>query len=193
MDGKTANIDIEGIIRGIVSDMVTGKSDPAAGPDSATYEKSLNQKDGVKRVALGADIAVMDVKKRLGIYLENMGFRVVDVCAASQDEAEYPDIAAVVARKVALEECERGIVLDRDGIGVSMTCNKIRGIRAALCYDLRTVINSREHHNANVLALSGKFHSAGEICEMAKVWLETRFAGGERWAQVNKIMAAERG
>ena len=67
-----------------------------------------------------------------------------------------------------------------------MACNKVRGIRAALCYDLRTVINSREHNNANVLTLGGPFHSGGELCEMAKVWIETRFPGGRHWVRISE-------
>jgi ribose 5-phosphate isomerase B len=65
--------------------------------------------------------------------------------------------------------------------------------RAALCYDLKTVRNSREHNNANVLTLGGPLHPPAELCEMAKVWLETRFAGGRHWPRINKMMAVERG
>ncbi len=78
-------------------------------------------------------------------------------------------------------------------IGSSMACNKVRGIRAALCYDLRTVVNSREHNNANVMTLGGPLHDAGQLCEMVRVWLQTRFPGGRHLARVNKIMALERG
>jgi ribose 5-phosphate isomerase B len=74
-----------------------------------------------------------------------------------------------------------------------MAANKIKGIRAALCYDIRTVINSREHNNANVLALGGPLHDAGQLCDMARTWLETRFGGGRHMVRVNKIMALERG
>ena len=73
-----------------------------------------------------------------------------------------------------------------------MAANKIKGIRAAMCYDIRTVINSREHNNANVLSLGGPLHDAGQLCDMAKTWLETRFGGGRHMVRVNKIMAIER-
>ena len=73
-----------------------------------------------------------------------------------------------------------------------MACNKVRGIRASMCYDLRTVINSREHNNANVLTLGGPLHSGAELCEMAKLWLETRFGGARHWPRINKIMSIER-
>ena len=105
---------------------------------------------------------------------------------------DYPDIAVAVCRKVVSGDCERGIVLDGAGIGSCMAANKIKGIRAALCYDIRTVINSREHNNANVLSLGGPLHDAGQLCDMAKTWLETRFGGGRHMVRVNKIMAIER-
>jgi ribose 5-phosphate isomerase B len=129
----------------------------------------------------------------LRYYLEELGYRVVDVGCASGEKVDYPDIAAAVCRKVASGECERGIVLDGAGIGSCMAANKIHGIRAAMCYDLRTVINSREHNNANVLSLGGPLHDAGQLCEMVKVWLSTRFGGGRHVVRINKIMALERG
>jgi ribose 5-phosphate isomerase B len=73
-----------------------------------------------------------------------------------------------------------------------MAANKNKGIRAAPCYDIRTVINSREHNNANVLSLGGPLHDAGQLCDMSKTWLETRFGGGRHMIRVNKIMALER-
>jgi ribose 5-phosphate isomerase B len=90
-------------------------------------------------------------------------------------------------------DCERGIILDGAGIGSCMAANKIKGIRAALCYDLRTAINSREHNNANVLTLGGPLHAANELCDISRAWLETRFGGGRHMVRVNKIMAIERG
>jgi ribose 5-phosphate isomerase B len=84
-------------------------------------------------------------------------------------------------------------MLDGAGIGSSMVCNKVKGIRAALCYDMRTIVNSREHNNANVLTLGGPFHSGNELCEMTKLWLETRFPGGRHMVRINKMMAVERG
>lgn len=183
--------DLENIVRGVVSDLAAGKG-AVSEPDRASYETPVNRKDRVKRVALGSDHTAFEAKERLRTYLEAVGYRVADVGTFDAREVDYPDVAAAVAAKVVLDECERGIVLDDSGIGSSMACNKVRGIRAALCHDLRTAINSRERHNANVLVLSGAFHSTGEICEMAKVWLETRFAGGEHWPRVNRIMAMER-
>ncbi|PKL78278.1 MAG: ribose-5-phosphate isomerase [Candidatus Melainabacteria bacterium HGW-Melainabacteria-1] len=126
-------------------------------------------------------------------YLELLSYRVVDVGCFGMDKVDYPDIAQAVCRKVVSGDCERGIVLDGAGIGSCMAANKIRGIRAAMCYDLKTVVNSREHNNANVLSLGGPLHKPEELAEMVRVWLETRFAGGRHIVRINKIMALERG
>jgi ribose 5-phosphate isomerase B len=149
--------------------------------------------DKVLRVAVGSDHGGYKSKELLKSYLGTLGYKVVDVGCHSQESVDYPDFALAVARKVAAGDCERGIMIDGAGIGSSMVCNKVRGIRAALCYDLTTVRNSREHNNANVLTLGGPLHSPAELCEMVKVWLETRFAGGRHWPRINKMMAVERG
>jgi ribose 5-phosphate isomerase B len=176
-----------GIIKNIVSDVhsvtVSQQSD----------ETDVNLKDTVKRVAIGADHGGYPAKEKLKASLSTLGYRVTDVGTNSTDSVDYPDFAVKVARKVASGECDRGIMIDGAGIGSSMVCNKVKGIRAALCYNLKTIVNSREHNNANVLTLGGPLHKDDEIFEMVKVWLETRFAGGRHWPRVNKIMAVERG
>ncbi len=149
--------------------------------------------DKVLRVAVGSDHGGYKSKELLKSYLGTLGYKVADVGCHSQQSVDYPDFARAVARKVASGDCERGIMIDGAGIGSSMVCNKVRGIRAALCYDLKTVVNSREHNNANVLTLGGPLHTPDELCQMSKVWLETRFAGGRHWPRINKMMAVERG
>ena len=152
-----------------------------------------NREEKVLRVALGADHGGYLSKEILKKYLEVLGYRVVDVGTHSEDSVDYPDFAVKVARSVASGEVERGIMIDGAGIGSSMVCNKVRGIRAALCYDKKTIENSRVHNNANVLTMGGPLHPPEELCEMVKLWLSTRFEGGRHWARVNKIMAVERG
>jgi len=149
--------------------------------------------DRVRLVVIGSDHGGWEAKQLLKTYLETVGYRITDVGTNSKDSVDYPDFAVRVARTVASGACDRGIMIDGAGIGSSMVCNKVRGIRASLCYDLKTVVNSREHNNANVLTLGGPLHRPDELCEMARVWLETRFAGGRHWARVNKMMAVERG
>ena len=149
--------------------------------------------DAVRSVAIGSDHGAFTQKEALRRYLETLGYRVVDVGCGAGEKVDYPDIAVAVCRKVVNGDCERGIILDGAGIGSCMAANKIKGIRAAMCYDLRTVINSREHNNANVLTLGGPLHDASQLCDMGRTWLQTRFGGGRHMVRVNKIMAIERG
>jgi ribose 5-phosphate isomerase B len=157
---------------------------------SESYASS--QKDNVRSVAIGSDHGAFTQKEALRRYLETLGYRVVDIGCSGTEKVDYPDIAIAVCRKVVSGDCERGIVLDGAGIGSCMAANKIKGIRAAMCYDLRTVINSREHNNANVLTLGGPLHDAAQLCDMARTWLQTRFGAGRHIVRVNKIMAIER-
>jgi ribose 5-phosphate isomerase B len=144
-------------------------------------------------VAIGADHGGFPQKEALRAFLETAGYRMVDVGCRAGEKVDYPDIAVAVCRKVVSGECDRGIILDGAGIGSCMAANKVRGIRAALCYDLRTAVNAREHNNANVLTLGGPLHDAAALCGIARTWLETAFAGGRHIVRVNKIMAIERG
>jgi ribose 5-phosphate isomerase B len=173
---------IENVVSGIFSSTV--KATPV--------DDSANTKDNVRCVAIGSDHGGFDSKEKLKSYLMDLGYRITDVGVHVQERVDYPDFAVKVAKKVASGGCDRGIMIDAAGIGSSMVCNKVKGIRAALCYNLKTIINSREHNNANVLTLGGPLHGFDELCEMAKVWLETRFAGGRHWARISKIMAVER-
>jgi ribose 5-phosphate isomerase B len=182
-----ADKDSSGIIKNVVSSIhMTGAS---ARPEG----EELNLMDNVRRVAVGSDHGGFEKKEKLKAFLKTLGYHVTDVGTDSSESVDYPDFAVKVARKVASGECDRGVMIDGAGIGSSMACNKIKGIRAALCYNVKTVVNSREHNNANVLTLGGPMHSDEEIFEMVKTWLETRFAGGRHWPRVNKIMALERG
>ena len=151
-----------------------------------------NDGDLVRSVAIGSDHGAFMQKQMLCRYLETIGYRVVDVGCHSPEKVDYPDIAVAVCRRVVSGDCERGIILDGAGIGSCIAANKIKGIRAALCYDIRTVINSREHNNANVLTLGGPLHDASQLSEMTRTWLQTRFGGGRHLVRVNKIMAIER-
>lgn len=158
-----------------------------------TEFRETNRMDNVSRVALGADHGGFASKEILKKYLEVLGYKITDLGTFSTESVDYPDFAVKVAKSVAAGETDRGIMIDGAGIGSSMVCNKVRGIRAALCYDLTTIKNSRVHNNANVLTLGGPLHTPEALCEMVKIWLQTRFEGGRHWPRVNKIMAVERG
>jgi len=153
----------------------------------------MNTIDQVKRIAVGADHGSFDSKEMLKKYLEAVGYTVVDVGTSNSTvKVDYPDYAVAVCKKVVSGECERGIMLDAAGIGSSMVCNKVHGIRAALCWSSKTIVNSREHNNANVLTMGTAQHKPDELCVMARLWLETKFEGGRHWPRINKMMSLER-
>lgn len=174
------------IIRNVVSGLYSATNPEKVQP------ASNNVRDKVGCVAVGSDHGGFEAKEIIRDYLRTIGYRVTDVGTFSKDSVDYPDFALKVAKKVASGECDRGIMVDGAGIGSSMVCNKVKGIRSALCYNLKTIVNSREHNNANVLTLGGPLHTPDELREMVKLWLETTFAGGRHWKRVNKIMAVER-
>jgi ribose 5-phosphate isomerase B len=154
---------------------------------------SMITKDQVKRVAVGADHGSFDSKEMLRKYLETAGYTIVDVGTFNSTvKVDYPDYAIAVSKKVVSGECDRGIMLDAAGIGSSMVCNKVHGIRAALCWSMKTIVNSREHNNANVLTMGSAQHKPDELCVMARLWLETKFEGGRHWPRINKMMSLER-
>jgi len=157
---------------------------------SGSYNKNT---DRVKRVAVGADHGAFASKEALKTYLTIAGYSIVDVGTDNGTTAvDYPDFAYAVARKVVSGDCDRGIMLDGAGIGSSMACNKVRGIRAALCWNSKTIINSRKHNNANILTMGSGMHTIDEICSLAKLWLETGFEGGRHWPRINKITEIEK-
>ena len=147
-----------------------------------------------KRVAIGSDHGGYALKEVLKRYLsEELGWDVHDCGTHSTEAVDYPDFAAAVGREVASGRCARGIVVDAAGIGSTMAANKIPGVRCALCHDDTTVLNAREHNDANVLALGARIVHRGTASRMARLFLATAFGGGRHERRVHKIMALERG
>ena len=144
------------------------------------------------RIAIGADHAGFALKEHLVATLTRLGHDVEDQGTFSVHPVDYPPICADVARAVAAGRADRGIVLGGSGQGEQMAANKIRGVRAALCNDLYTARMSREHNDANVLAMGGRivaFHLADEI---AALWLATPFEGGRHQRRVEQIAELEK-
>ena len=148
--------------------------------------------DGLPVIAIGADHGGYPLKERLGFRLRESGYEVVDCGTDSADSVDYPDFAHKVARKVADGEATYGIVIDGAGIGSSMVANKVPGVRAALCYDLSSARNSREHNHANVLTLGAGLVGDGLAWQITQEWLATPWAPGRHAARVEKITEYER-
>jgi ribose 5-phosphate isomerase B len=147
---------------------------------------------GQRSVAIGADHGGYELKELLKSYLVELGYAIVDCGTDSAAAVDYPDFAFAVARLVAQGKAWRGVIVDGAGIGSCMAANKVPGVRAAMCYDQATAVNSREHNHANVLTLGAGLIGPSLARQILKTWLETP-DGGERHARrVEKIMDIER-
>jgi ribose 5-phosphate isomerase B len=167
----------------------------APAPDSRPQAAAPSPTAGAaRRVAIGADHGGVELKEILERYvIEELGWDVHDCGTHSTDAVDYPDYAAAVAREVSSGRCARGIVIDAAGIGSTMAANKIAGARCALCHDAATVLNAREHNDANILALGAKVVNRGLASRMVRLFLTTAFGGGRHERRVRKIMALEGG
>jgi len=124
-------------------------------------------------VAIGADHGGYALKEHLKAWLTQGGYRAVDCGTFNGERCDYPKIAAEVARLVAVGECQRGVIIDGAGIGSSMMANKFPGVRAALCYDVSSANNSREHNDANVLTLGARLIGEGLAEQILHTFLTT--------------------
>jgi ribose 5-phosphate isomerase B len=184
------------IVRGIVDSTLAG--DPAASATSVSplapaHAPAATQPGSVRvAIAVGADHGGVALKDVIARMLTEAGFAVYDCGTHGSEPVDYPDIAHAVARLVADGTCKWGIILDGAGIGSCMVANKVPGIRAALCHDLSSARNSREHNHANVLTLGARFIGEGLAIEIVRAWLGTDWATGRHAARVDKITAIER-
>jgi len=138
-------------------------------------------------VIVGSDHAGFALKKKVEAELDRQGVPWEDVGTGSEESVDYPDFAHRVAEAVAKGRFSRGIVLCGTGIGVSIAANRHRGVRAAVAWDEATARLSREHNDANVLALGGRSLDHALALRILKTWLETPFIGGRHAQRVEKI------
>jgi ribose 5-phosphate isomerase B len=177
---------IEKVVREVLADASSAEGVSSARADARSTRGEL-------LIALGADHGGFALKESLKRYMtEELGYRVKDVGTYSTEPCDYPDFAKRVAEAVASGECFRGIMIDGAGIGSSMAANRVPGILAACCHDVRTVVNSREHNNANVLTMGSGIVGRGLARQMVRIWLATNFAGGRHERRVRKILDMER-
>lgn len=145
------------------------------------------------KITIGSDHGAVELKDEVKkVLAEFDGVEVKDVGTFDTKSVDYPDIAEKVCADVVSGESERGIVLCGTGIGISIAANKIHGIRCALCNDVYSARMSREHNDANVLAMGGRVLGFGPASEIVRVWITTDFAGDRHERRVNKIMALEK-
>jgi ribose 5-phosphate isomerase B len=143
-------------------------------------------------VALGADHGGVALTAAIAEHLKKAGYPITDVGTSSTDPVDYPLFAVNVARQVAQKKAAFGIMVDGAGIGSCMAANKIAGVRAAMCYDVTTATNAREHNGANVLTLGGGLIGPRLALAIVDTFLATPFAGGRHAARVEMIDALDR-
>ena len=143
------------------------------------------------RVAIGADHAGFLLKEHLKQSLQGLGHTVDDHGTDSEVSVDYPPICMAVGRAVAEGAADRGIVLGGSGQGEQIAANKVQGVRAALCNDLYTARLSREHNDANVLAIGARIVAFGLADEILALWLSTPFAGGRHQRRIDQISEAD--
>jgi RpiB/LacA/LacB family sugar-phosphate isomerase len=182
--------DVRAIVQRIVDGLFT--DDPRPDEPIATPPAGSERGDEVSTIAVGADHGGYAMKERLGYKLKEQGYTVVDCGTDSTDAVDYPDFAAAVARLVADGSADIGIMVDGAGIGSSMVANKIPGVRAALCYDVSTARNAREHNHANVLTLGAALIGDGLAWQITEEFLATPYGPGRHARRVDKINELDR-
>lgn len=188
--------DVRAIVQRIVDGLVSDDLDGTPAPTDESTERDVRRGDnGVpppSSIAIGADHGGFALKERLGFKLKEQGFSVIDCGTHSTDAVDYPDIAREVATQVATGAADIGIVVDGAGIGSSIAANKVNGIRAALCYDITTARNAREHNHANVLTLGAGLIGDALAWQITQEFIATAYGPGRHARRVDKITELER-
>lgn len=142
-------------------------------------------------IAIACDHGAYDLKELLKEHLEKKGLEYKDFGTYSKESCDYPDFAGPAAQAVAAGECDRGIVLCTTGIGVSITCNKVKGIRCALLSDVMSARMTREHNDTNMMAIGAGVVGSMLALEIVDTWLGAEFQGGRHQRRIDKMMALE--
>ncbi len=145
----------------------------------------------MEKIVIGCDHAGLELKHSVISHLQKKGFDVIDAGTYTQDSCDYPDFGYAAAKKVADGVVKRGIVICGTGIGISISANKVKGIRCALCGDLFSAEMTRRHNDANMLALGARVVSQDLALQIIDKFLETPFEGGRHQKRIEKMMDIE--
>ncbi len=143
------------------------------------------------KIALACDHGGFHLKEVIKSFLEELSIEYVDYGTYSEESVDYPDFAYRAAKAIVEGEADRGIFICGTGIGISIAANKVKGIRAALCYNVYAAEMSRRHNDANVLCLGGRVLGSELAKRIVKAWLETPFEGGRHKRRIDKISKIE--
>ena len=142
-------------------------------------------------IALACDHGALDLKQAIKAHLEARGLEYKDFGTYTKDSCDYPDFGAAAARAVASGECEKGIVCCTTANGISIAANKIKGVRCALLHDHMSARLTRQHNDANVMALGAAVTPPMMALELVDIFLDTAFEGGRHQRRIDKIAALE--
>lgn len=142
-------------------------------------------------IAIGCDHGGYRLKEEIKKYFEEKEIKYKDIGCMNEERVDYPNIAKEVAKQVQSKECEKGILICRSGIGMSMVANKFKGIRAAVCHNEFTAKYSRLHNDANILTMGADDVTVNEAICMIRMWLATEFEGGRHEERVKLIEEIE--
>ncbi len=141
------------------------------------------------KISIASDHAGYDLKELVSAWIKEFGHQVLDFGAFSGDSVDYPDYAFPAAEAVAAGIADFGVIICGSGQGMTITANKVTGIRATLCYNVEIAELARQHNNANVLTMGSRFTEPELAKEILRVFLETEFEGGRHMIRVEKIHA----
>ena len=144
-------------------------------------------------VAIACDHSGIDLKKAIIDVLEELGLEYRDFGTNDPDKADYPVFGRAAAEAVAAGGGDRGIIICGTGVGISITANKVKGIRCAVCSEPYSAVLSRNHNNTNILAMGARVVGIDLAKMIARMWLAAEFEGGRHGRRVNQIMATESG
>lgn len=139
------------------------------------------------KIAIGSDHAGFQVKESLKKFLAGIGLEVIDMGTHNEESCDYPDFAKKVAQAISTNQCEKGVLICGTGIGMSITANKFKNVRAALVCNEYTAEMSRKHNDSNVFCTGARVFKINEIEKMLRKWLETQFEGERHQKRIDKI------
>lgn len=145
----------------------------------------------MNEILIASDHAGFVLKEKLKRYLQKKGIAVKDLGTYSKERCDYPEYAYNLAKAISSGKYKRGILACKSGIGDSIVANKVAGVRAALCYNLKAAKLSRQHNDSNVLVLGSAFVKADLAKRMVSAWLNTKFSGGRHLRRVKQISEIE--
>ena len=187
--GRPSSDDVREMVTRIVDGVLAKQSTQPSAAEDTTPAPAVSSSAAI---AIGADHGGFPLKTRLAFRLREQGHEVLDCGTDSSESVDYPEFAHAVAGAVSTRKAKWGIIVDGAGIGSAMVANKVPGVRAALCYDLSSARNSREHNLANVLTLGAGLIGDNLAWQIVQEWLNTPWGGDRHARRVDKIMEIER-